>query len=56
MQALHTIIVGELSSANEQYVNYTNYSNPESVKLIGFLCRHHDNAGLNIKQKRSALL
>ena len=27
IQALPTIIVGELSSANEQYVNYTNYSN-----------------------------
>ena len=27
MQALPTIIVGELSSANEQFVNYTNHSN-----------------------------
>ena len=31
MQALPTIIVGELSSANEQYVNYTNYSNNNAL-------------------------
>lgn len=31
MQALPTIIVDELSSANEQYVNYTNYSNNNAL-------------------------
>ena len=31
MQALPTIIVGELSSANEQYVNYTNHSNNNAL-------------------------
>ena len=31
MQALPTIIVGELSSANEQFVNYTNHSNNNAL-------------------------